>query len=145
VLHAAFGLSSYNISLTVHCWERFQMKVTGLMRCMFFMYKLYILIIFKQIILLCSLIYVRDYFGLMRMRMAFTWFGEKPVPVPVRPPPVPQMSPYWMCGGQSGTGQVFLVSTSVFPCQYFSTNAAYSSLCTYHQQYIILAIDSVIK
>ena len=37
-------------------------------------------------------------------------------------------SPCGICGGQNGTKIVFSPSTSVFPCQYHSTIAPYSSI-----------------
>jgi hypothetical protein len=42
-----------------------------------------------------------------------------------------QASQCEMCGGQSVTATGFSPSTSVFPCQYDSTNAPYSSSSTY--------------
>lgn len=65
----------------------------------------------------------------MWIRMAFIWFGEKPVPVSVCPQ-VPQMIPYWMYGRQSDTGTGLSLRTLVVPCQNHSTSALYTSLCT---------------
>jgi len=36
-----------------------------------------------------------------------------------------QASLYGICGGQSGTGPGFSLSVLIFPCQYYSTNAAH--------------------
>jgi hypothetical protein len=39
-----------------------------------------------------------------------------------------QVDPSGICGGQSGTGAGFSPSSSVFPCQYHSVIAPYSSI-----------------
>jgi hypothetical protein len=41
------------------------------------------------------------------------------------------VSPCWICGGQSGIGTDFSLSSSIFPCQYYSTLAARTHV--YHQ------------
>jgi hypothetical protein len=46
-------------------------------------------------------------------------------------------------GGQSGIRTGSAQNISVFPCPYDSTNASFSFI--FHQHYIILGIDSVVK
>ena len=53
-----------------------------------------------------------------------------------------QTSPCRICGGQRGNGTGFFPLTSGFPCQYHSTNAAYS--CTYDRPHIILVIHNIV-
>jgi hypothetical protein len=36
-----------------------------------------------------------------------------------------QANLFEICGGQSGTGTGIFLTTSVFPCQYYSTNAPF--------------------
>jgi len=52
-------------------------------------------------------------------------------PVITETPVQSRISPCEICGGQSGTGTSFSSITSLFPCQYHSTIAPYSSASTH--------------
>jgi hypothetical protein len=54
-----------------------------------------------------------------------------------------QTSPCRICGGQRGNWTGFSPRTSVFPCQYHSTDAAYS--CAYDRRHVLSVNHSIVK
>jgi len=53
------------------------------------------------------------------------------------------VTPYWICGRQRSTRTRCVSSTSIFPCNYYETDAPRSFI--YHRRYTIPEIDSVVK
>jgi hypothetical protein len=75
-----------------------------------------------------------EYLNIIQVKFTLQWtvlwlwrFSRRPVITDPRGKS--QVSPYEICGGQSGTGTGFSPSTSGFACQYYSTGASYSPTC----------------